>query len=108
MDMDDEVFKALGDSHRRTLLDELYRRNGQTLTELHQAVGMTRQAVSKHLLILERANLVVTEWRGREKLHYLNPVPIYDVFSRWIHKFELRRLEAFQELKSNLEDNTDE
>jgi DNA-binding transcriptional ArsR family regulator len=84
----DKVFKALADASRRKLLDRLYAENGQTLNELCQRLDMTRQAVSKHLALLEDANLVATVRRGREKLHYLNPVPINEIAERWIGKYE--------------------
>jgi DNA-binding transcriptional ArsR family regulator len=99
----DEVFKALADASRRELLDRLRADNGQTLGELCARLAMTRQAVSKHLAILEEANLVAVVWRGREKLHYLNPVPIHDIADRWIGKFERSRLQALSELKKGLE-----
>src|SRR5262249_44746374 len=99
----DEVFKALADASRRTLLDRLRAQNGQTLSELCARLDMTRQAVSKHLAILERANLVATARRGREKLHYLNPVPINEIAERWIGKYERIRLSALAELKKGLE-----
>jgi DNA-binding transcriptional ArsR family regulator len=104
----DEVFKALADGSRRELLDRLRADNGLTLGELcarlsKSGAAMTRQAVSKHLAILEGANLVATVWRGREKLHYLNPVPIHDIADRWIGKFERSRLQALSELKKALE-----
>jgi DNA-binding transcriptional ArsR family regulator len=99
----DAVFKALADPTRRRFLDTLRARNGQTLSELCGRADMTRQAVTKHLAILEDANLVVTEWRGREKLHHLNPVPINDIAERWIGKFERGRLAALSDLKRNLE-----
>jgi DNA-binding transcriptional ArsR family regulator len=99
----DEVFKALADASRRELLDRLRADNGQTLGELCARLAMTRQAVSKHLAILEGANLVAVVWRGREKLHYLNPVPIHDIADRWIGKFERSRLQALSELKKGLE-----
>ena len=99
----DEVFKALADASRRELLDRLRANNGQTLIELCACLDMTRQAVSKHLGILEEANLVATVRQGREKLHYLNPVPIHDVAERWIGKFERHRLQALSELKKGLE-----
>ncbi|NEU75222.1 winged helix-turn-helix transcriptional regulator [Hassallia byssoidea VB512170] len=102
------VFKALADPSRRKLLDQLYSHNGQTLSELCEHLEMTRQAVTKHLALLEEANLVVTEWRGREKLHYLNPAPIQDIYDRWIRKYERQQLEALSELKRNLEANTKE
>ena len=99
----DDVFKALADSSRRELLDRLRAENGQTLGELCARLDMTRQAVSKHLAILESANLVATIRRGREKLHYLNPVPIHEIAERWIGKFERSRLQALGELKKDLE-----
>ena len=88
MDDLDEVFRALADSHRRLLLDRLAAENGQTLSELCRNLDISRQAATKHLRILETANLVVTVWQGREKLHYLNPVPIHEISQRWINKFE--------------------
>ena len=99
----DKVFKALADATRRKLLDRLHAENGQTLGELCERLAMTRQAVTKHLVLLEEANLVVTVRRGREKLHYLNPVPIHEIAERWIGKFERHRLQALSELKKNLE-----
>lgn len=99
----DEVFKALADASRRSLLDRLHARNGQTLNELCEGLEMTRQAVTKHLLILEEANLVTSIKHGREKLHYLNPVPIHQIGERWIKKFERGKLAALGELKRQLE-----
>ena len=99
----DVVFKALADASRRELLDRLRAENGQTLNELCARLAMTRQAVSKHLALLEGANLVATVRRGREKLHYLNPVPIHEIAERWIGKFERSRLDALSELKKALE-----
>ena len=99
----DEVFKALADASRRSLLDRLHARNGQTLIELCDGLAMTRQAVTKHLAILEDANLVATIKHGREKLHYLNPVPIHQIGERWIKKFERGKLEALSEMKRKLE-----
>ncbi|GKQ54368.1 helix-turn-helix transcriptional regulator [Bradyrhizobium sp. Ce-3] len=99
----DEVFKALADASRRTLLDRLHEQNGQTLGELCDGLDMTRQAVTKHLVILEEANLVTTIKHGREKLHYLNPVPIHQIGERWIRKFERGKLVALSELKRQLE-----
>jgi DNA-binding transcriptional ArsR family regulator len=99
----DAVFKALADASRRELLDRLRADNGQTLNELCACLAMTRQAVSKHLAILEEANLVVTIRRGREKLHYLNPVPIHEIADRWIGKFERSRLAALSDMKRALE-----
>ena len=99
----DAVFKALADESRRTLLDSLFARNGQTLTELCEGLDMSRQAVTKHLRILEDANLVATVRRGREKLHYLNPVPLHELYERWIGKYEHHRLRALSELKRSTE-----
>lgn len=99
----DEVFKALADTNRRRILDRLREDNGQTLSELAAPLEMSRQAVTKHLTILQAANLVTTIFRGREKLHYLNPVPIHDISSRWIKSFEDSRLQALSDLKSALE-----
>jgi DNA-binding transcriptional ArsR family regulator len=104
----DEVFKALADPQRRWLLDRLRERNGQTLGQLCEGLAMSRQAVSKHLAVLEGANLVVAVRRGREKAHYLNPVPLQEVFDRWVGMFERSRLAALAELKRALEDNPDE
>jgi DNA-binding transcriptional ArsR family regulator len=104
----DAVFRALADPLRRTLLDALRERGGQTLGELCEGRGMTRQAVSKHLAILEDANLVASERRGREKLHYLNPVPIHEIYERWIGKFERGRLQTLHDLKKHLEAEHDE
>ena len=105
---EDAVFRALADASRRQLLDRLHRNNGQTLGGLCQGMNMTRQAVAKHLSILEEANLVATLKRGREKLHFLNPVPIHDIAERWIGKYERTRLRALSELKKNLEGDSDE
>ena len=102
-----DVFRALADQSRRALLDALYKRNGQTLGELCEGMAMTRQAVTKHLALLEDANLVAVVWRGREKLHYLNPVPIHEIYERWIGKFERHRLEAIHQLKKILEETKD-
>jgi DNA-binding transcriptional ArsR family regulator len=99
----DAVFKALADKSRRRLLDSLQKENGQTLGELCVGLAMSRQAVSKHLDILEEANLVATQKQGREKLHFLNPVPIFDIADRWIGKFERGRLRALSDLKKTLE-----
>ncbi|MBI1360921.1 MAG: metalloregulator ArsR/SmtB family transcription factor [Alphaproteobacteria bacterium] len=99
----DQVFRALADESRRDLLDSLRAANGQTLGELCGGLDMTRQAVSKHLAILEDANLVATVKRGREKLHYLNPVPIAEIADRWIRKFERVRVDALIDLKKRLE-----
>ncbi len=99
----DKVFKALADETRRKLLDRLHKKSGQTLGELCEQLAMTRQAVTKHLVLLEEANLVVIQWRGREKLHYLNPVPINEIFERWVSKYETPRLAALSKLKKDLE-----
>src|ERR1700716_1205681 len=103
----DRVFKALPDSGRRQLLDRLHADNGQTLGQLCERMDMTRQAVTKHLRVLEEASLVVPIWRGREKLHYLNPVPIHEIADRWIGKFERGRLRALSDLKRKLEGEAD-
>lgn len=107
MDELDIVFRALADGSRRELLDRLHARNGQTLNELCTGLVMSRQAVTKHLAILEEANLVATLWRGREKLHFLNPVPIHAISERWIDKYEHGRLRLLDELKRNLEGESD-
>jgi DNA-binding transcriptional ArsR family regulator len=99
----DAVFKALADESRRKLLDQLHLSNGQTLGALCAHLDMTRQAVTKHLLLLEAANLVAVVWSGREKLHYLNPVPIHEISGRWIGKYERHRLQALSDLKKSLE-----
>ena len=100
---DDSVFRALADASRRLLLDRLHERNGQTLGDLCQGMEMSRQAVTKHLAILEEANLVSARRSGREKLHFINPVPINDIAERWIGKFERGRLAALSDLKKKLE-----
>ncbi|HET7768730.1 MAG TPA: SRPBCC domain-containing protein [Chloroflexota bacterium] len=100
----DEVFKALADPSRRELLDRLNGRNGQTLRELCEGLGMARQSVSKHLAILEGANLITAVWRGREKLHFLNPVPITALADRWITQYDRERSRALADLKTALED----
>ena len=101
----DAVFKALATASRRKLLDELRKENGQTLSELCEHLDMTRQAVTKHLVLLEKANLIAVVWRGREKLHYLNPVPLHEIAERWIGKYERHRLRALSDLKKGLEEN---
>ncbi len=103
-----EVFKALANETRRHLLDRLHQRNGQTLGELCEGVGMTRQSATEHLAVLEAANLVSTVWRGREKLHYLNPVPLHEIEERWIDKFEQPRLRTLSALKRQAEDQNEE
>src|SRR5271169_6274115 len=100
---EDAVFRALADASRRQLLDRLHRKNGQTLGDLCEGLAMTRQAVAKHLMILEEANLVSWKRHGREKLHFINPVPINGIAERWIRKFERPRLRALATLKQNLE-----
>jgi uncharacterized protein YndB with AHSA1/START domain/DNA-binding transcriptional ArsR family regulator len=104
----DKVFKALADQTRRYLLDRLHEHNGQTLGELCQRVDMTRQSATQHLAVLEAANLVSTRWRGREKLHYLNPVPLNEIQERWIDKFEGPRLRALRNLKRRAEEDMTE
>lgn len=103
MDEVDKVFKALADPSRRQLLDLLHEDNGQTLRDLCGHLDMSRQAVTQHLALLEAANLVAAVRRGREKLHYLNPVPLHDIYERWISKFEQSRLQALNDLKTRLE-----
>lgn len=104
----DKVFKALADPSRRKLLDRLYESNGQTLTALCKGLDMTRQAVTQHLGILERANLVTVIWRGREKFYYINPVPVHQIYERWIRKFERQRLSALHRFKKQLEGGEDD
>ena len=99
----DAVFKALADPSRRMLLDRLNDNNGQTLSELSAHLDMTRQAVTQHLNVLEAAHLVVTQWRGREKMHFLNPVPLQEIYDRWIRRFERSRVRALRDLKERLE-----
>ncbi|HUO97919.1 MAG TPA: metalloregulator ArsR/SmtB family transcription factor [Rhizomicrobium sp.] len=101
----DAVFRALADPARRQLLDRLHDRNGQTLGNLCEGMAMSRQAVTKHLAILEEANLVATRRQGREKLHFLNPVPINEIAERWIGKYERHRVRALADLKRKLEEN---
>jgi DNA-binding transcriptional ArsR family regulator len=99
----DLLFKALADPSRRTLLDLLHACDGRTLNDLCEHLDMTRQGVAQHLGVLESANLVATMWRGREKLHFLNPVPLQEIYERWIAKFEKPRLKALGSLKRRLE-----
>ena len=99
----DEVFKALADPTRRKLLDRLQAKSGLTLSELCEQMDMTRQAVTQHLAVLEEANLVSVVWRGREKHHYLNPVPIHEIYDRWVKKFERASLRTLNRLKKHLE-----
>jgi DNA-binding transcriptional ArsR family regulator len=101
---DDLVFKALADPTRRSLLDRLFERDGRTLTELEAQLAMTRFGVMKHLRVLEQAGLVVSRKRGREKLHFLNPVPIRQIHDRWIDKYRAREVSALLDLKTTLED----
>jgi DNA-binding transcriptional ArsR family regulator len=99
----DALFKALADPSRRKLLDLLHAHDGRTLNELCEHLDMTRQGVTQHLALLEAANLVATQRQGREKLHFLNPVPLQDLYERWIAKFEKPRLKALHSLKQRLE-----
>ncbi len=99
----DKVFKALADPSRRQLLDRLHAKSGQTLRELCAGLTMTRQAVTQHLGLLEKTNLVSVQRQGREKLHYFNPVPIHEIYERWIRKFEQQRLAALHDFKNELE-----
>jgi DNA-binding transcriptional ArsR family regulator len=103
LDDPDLLFKALADPSRRKLLDLLYAHDGRTLNDLCEHLDMTRQGVTQHLGVLEAASLVVTLWRGREKLHFLNPVPLQQIYERWIAKFEKPRLKALSDLKRRLE-----
>lgn len=100
---DDLLFRALGDPSRRKLLDQLHANDGQTLGQLCEHLDMTRQGVTQHLNLLEAANLVATVKQGREKLHFLNPVPLQEIYERWISKFEKPRLKALLTLKRRLE-----
>ena len=102
---DDRIFKALADPTRRHLLDRLHEHNGQTLGQLCEHVDMARQSVAQHMGLLEAANLVSTIWRGREKLHYLNPVPLHEIQERWIDKFEPPRLRELSNVKRRAEEN---
>jgi DNA-binding transcriptional ArsR family regulator len=99
----DKIFKALADPSRRLLIDSLHARNGQTLTELCAELDMARQSVTQHLDSLEAANLISVVWQGREKLHYFNPVPIHEIYERWLRKFEQERLAALHSFKIKLE-----
>lgn len=100
---DDRIFKALGDPSRRKLLDLLCEKNGQTLGQLCEHLDMARQSATQHLGLLEEANLVTTVRRGREKLHFINPVPLHEVYERWVRKFERQRLSLLHDLKTELE-----
>ncbi len=99
----DLLFKALADLSRRKLLDLLHAHDGRTLNDLCEHLDMTRQGVTQHLAVLEAANLVAVQWSGREKLHFLNPVPLQEIYERWIAKFEKPRLKALSNLKKRLE-----
>jgi len=99
----DKVFRALADPSRRELLDRLHARNGQSLNELCKGLGMARQSVTQHLDVLEQANLISVQRQGREKRHFFNPVPIHDIYERWIRKFEEERLSALHQFKAQLE-----
>ena len=103
----DKVFKALADPGRRRLLDVLHRDNGLTLMALCEHMDMSRQAVTQHLQLLEEANLSAIFWQGREKLHYLNPVPLHEIYERWIEKFERNRLGVLRDLKKKLESDNE-
>jgi DNA-binding transcriptional ArsR family regulator len=103
---DDKVFKALGDPSRRKLLDLLCEENGQTLSQLCENLDMARQSVTQHLDLLEAANLISTVKRGREKRHFINPVPLHEVYERWVKKFEQQRLSLLHDLKTELEGNS--
>jgi len=102
---DDLLFKALADRSRRKLLDLLQAHDGRTLNELCEHLDMTRQGVTQHLALLEAANLIATVRRGREKLHFFNPVPLQEIYERWIARFEKPRLKALSELKNRLEND---
>ena len=103
---DDRVFKALADNSRRQLLDRLHTENGQSLTRLCEGLAMSRQAVTKHIAILEAANLIATRKQGRERLHYINPIPIQQIARRWVEKYETAGLDALLDLKHQLEGDT--
>ncbi|MBX2923192.1 MAG: helix-turn-helix transcriptional regulator [Chitinophagaceae bacterium] len=99
----EKVFKALADKQRLKLLDSLNANNGQTLSALCENATMTRQAITRHLSVLEKANLVVTVWVGREKLHYINPIPLQQVYDRWLKNFDQNHIQTLLTLKENLE-----
>ena len=99
----DKVFKALGDPTRRKLLDLLCEKNGQTLGQLCENLDMARQSATQHIDLLEAANLISTVKRGREKLHFINPMPLHEVYERWVRKFERQRLSLLHDLKQELE-----
>jgi DNA-binding transcriptional ArsR family regulator len=98
-----DVFSALADETRRALLDRLFAKNGQSLGDLCENLKMSRQAVAKHLTILEKANLIAIHWQGRTKLHYLNPIPLADIVQRWVGKFEDVRMDALADFKQQME-----
>lgn len=100
-----DIFHALADKTRRQMLDRLFAKNGQSLNELCEQISMSRQAVAKHLAILEKANLVTVHWQGRTKLHYLNPVPLSDIVHRWVGKFEDARITALTDFKDQIEND---
>jgi DNA-binding transcriptional ArsR family regulator len=102
----DEVFKALADAGRRELMDRLHQENGQTLSQLRADSHISRQAVSKHLAILEEAKLIVTIWQGRQKFHYLNPAPLHEIQEHWIAKYERNQMRALYQLKRAMEEST--
>lgn len=102
---EDLLFKALADPSRRQLLDLLYAHDGRNLNALCEHLDMSRQGVTQHLTLLEAANLVTVVWQGREKLHFLNPVPLQTIYARWIGKFEKPRLKALHHLKQSLEND---
>ena len=108
MDRTDAVFKALADPSRRKVLDLLAANNGQTLGALCEHLDMKRQSATQHIDILVDANLVTTVWKGREKLHFINPVPIHEVYERWVRKFERQRLGLLHDLKTQLEEHDDD
>lgn len=100
----DKIFRALADRNRRKMLDRLFEDPGLTLSELIADLGMARQSASRHVAVLEKAGLVVTHWSGREKLHYLNPIPLAEITERWIAKFSQRKAESLLTLKQALEE----
>jgi len=103
---DDKVFKALADPNRRKVLDVLCTKNGQTLGALCEQLDMKRQSATQHIDLLIDANLITTVWQGREKLHFINPVPIHEVYERWVRKFERQRLSLLHDLKTQLDGKT--
>jgi len=99
----DRIFKALANKSRREILDQLFARDGQTLNKLCESASFSRQGVSKHLQLLEEAGLIITHWSGREKYHYLNPLPVHEISERWLKKYDRRQLTAVSALKKNME-----